>query len=141
MTRMMRKIAAVLAGLLVGGVLIAVIEQIGSLLHPLPAGVDYTDREALRAHVEGAPLTAMLAVLAAYCIGPFFGGFLAGRIGQGLLAPLIVGIFFTVGGIANLIAVPGHPIWFAVVSLAVYIPAALLGGRLGMPKDQASGGR
>jgi hypothetical protein len=58
--------------------------------------------------------------------GAFVAMFVSGR--RSLVPPLIVGAFFTLGGIMNL-SLP-HPSWFAFVDLPLYLVLALAAGRL-----------
>ena len=51
-----------------------------------------------------------------------------------------IGAVFLVFGAINLKMIP-HPLWFAIIDLAIYLPAAWLGGRLakrGEPKHELS---
>ena len=46
------------------------------------------------------------------------------------LAAVILGILWTCGGITMLVMLPS-PLWFAIADLLLYVPAALLGVKLG----------
>ena len=48
---------------------------------------------------------------------------------RSLVTPVIVGVFFTVGGIMNLSSIP-HPGWFPFVDLPVYLVLAVAGGMM-----------
>jgi hypothetical protein len=52
---------------------------------------------------------------------------IAGR--RSLLPPLIVGVFFTVCSVLNLMSIP-HPTWFAFADLPIYLVLAYAAGRL-----------
>lgn len=68
-------------------------------------------------------------------------GTLAGAVVAGLIAAsykmkfaLGIGVFFLIGGIANVFMLPA-PAWFVVADLALaYIPMGWLGGKLAMRK-------
>ena len=85
-----RSVLAVLAGAIVAGVLIAIVEAISSAIFPLPPGLDIHDHAAMRQHIDTLPLGAFLLVLAAWAIGSFGGSWVAariasrGRLGHGL---------------------------------------------------------
>ncbi len=125
-----RKILATLAG---GGttmVLMMAIQGLSILFHPMPEGLDPSNREALADWVKTLPPTAFLMVLASYAVGCLAGGWVAARVAHGAKVPsLVVGGLFTIAGFANLAAIP-HPLWFAVVSSLTYLPSAWLGATL-----------
>lgn len=137
---MVRKVLGAVAGLAVGCVMIFLVQLISMMIHPM-APIAEGDKEALRRHVENAPLSAMLVVLASHAIGPMCGGATAARIGRAWTPVAIVGVFFELVGVYTITQIPGHPLWFSVASLSTFLPAALIGGMLAMPKAKASGGR
>jgi hypothetical protein len=131
-----RSIVGVFAGLVVCVILIGVIEYAACAVHPAPKGFDFSDREQLRAHVENAPLSALLLVLAAYAVGTFVGAYMAARVaGRAPLvhAAIVVAPFF-VGSVMNLRAMPWLPVWFAVVNLVMFAPIAWLAAWLARPR-------
>lgn len=108
--------------------------QFGSqLMYPMPAELDPGDPEQLRQWVSTLPIGAFLFVLASHFAGTFAAGLACQLVARQPwpLGALIVGTFFTLGGILNLIAIP-HPTWFAIVDLMLFFPAAWLGMRLGL---------
>ncbi|MCI0691234.1 hypothetical protein L0337_04405 [candidate division KSB1 bacterium] len=127
-----RKILAVVGGIVVGGIVVFVVEWISSLIYPLPAGLDMADKEAMKAYVAALPIGALLFVLLAYVLGGLTGGWLAAKIARDsqIRLSLIVGGVLLLFGIINLVTIP-HPLWFAVLSVLVFLPAAYLGGKLG----------
>ena len=127
-----RKILAVVGGVILGGVVVFVVEWISSKVYPLPPGLDLNNREAMKAYVAALPIGALLFVLLAYVLGSLAGGWLAAKIARDsrLHLPLTVGGVLLFFGIINLVTIP-HPLWFAMVSILVFLPAAYLGGRLG----------
>ncbi len=48
---------------------------------------------------------------------------------RSLVPPVVVGAFFTLGGIMNLASIP-HPAWFPYADLPVYLVLALVAGLL-----------
>jgi hypothetical protein len=131
MGQIVRSVLGVLAGILLGMVLMMGIEFVGHLLYPLPPGVDASDFEALKALLPTLPVGALLLVLLGWTVAPLAGGFAAAWVAR--RAPvahaLVVGLFFLAGGIAMLVMMP-HPLWFAVAGVAVFLPAAYAGSRL-----------
>jgi len=128
-----RKILAVVAGVILAGIVTYAVQAIGHQVYPPPEGLDMKNMEAMKAYVATLPMGALLFVLLAYILGSFAGGWLAAKIARTsqIHLPLTVGgvqLFF---GIINLVMIP-HPIWFAIASVIVFLPAAYLGGKLGV---------
>lgn len=136
----MKNILSVIAGLITGFLVIMLIEFIGHKMYPLPPGFDLSlaDRETKGLLMEIMPSGAFMMLLLAYTLGSFSGGVVSSVISKKIRQPLIVGGALTLGGIANLIMIP-HPVWFAIVSLLVYVPFALAGGKLGQMLNQVPG--
>jgi hypothetical protein len=131
---MIRSILAVVIGIVAGSAFNMAIVTASNAAYPLPEGVDRNDFEAVRAHVEthGMATGALLMVLIAHAGGSFVSGFACGLIARRswYLAAVGMGILWTCGGVVMLILLPA-PTWFAVADVVLYIPAALLGVRLG----------
>jgi hypothetical protein len=129
---MLRSVGAVVAGVILGGGVVFAVELLGGMLFPMPPGLDLNDPQALAVAMANAPLGALLFVLLAWAAGSLAGGWLAARLAG--RAPhwhaLIVGVLLLIAGIINLATLP-HPLWFQVVSVLVFLPAAWLGGALG----------
>lgn len=127
----MKKILSVIAGFIAGYLVIMLIEYINHKMYPLPPGFDLSlaDRETKGFFMEMMPAGAFMMLLLAYTLGSFSGGIVSFVISENIQQPLIVGGALTIGGIANMLMVP-HPVWFAIVSLLVYLPFAFAGGKL-----------
>lgn len=128
-----RKILAVVAGVILAGIVVYAVEAIGHQVYPPPAGLDMKNMEAMKNYVATLPMGALLFVLLAYVLGSFAGGWLAAKIARSsqIHVPLTVGgvqLFF---GLINLLMIP-HPLWFAIAAVIVFLPAAFLGGKLGV---------
>ena len=138
---MIRKIFAVILGIIAGGVFNMALINVSNVVYPLPEGVDPNDFESFRAHVEanGLPTGALLIVLMAHAGGSFVGGAAVGLIAMRpwYVAAAIIGVLWMCGGIAMLIMLPA-PIWFAIADIVLYVPAALLGVKLGGTLTQPS---
>lgn len=133
MKSVVRSIVAVVLGFAVASAVMLVVETInGKILYPelgqLEAGM--TDPEQSRALLATAPAGAFLVVLIGWALGSFCGGFVATWIGKQprYRHALILGVLLTFAGIANNLMVP-PPLWFWVVGLLVFIPAACAGAR------------
>lgn len=125
-----RSMLGVVAGVIVGGLVIMAIEALNSVLFPLPAGVDIADRQALSAAIADAGPHVLIGVLVAWALGTFIGAWVAVRIGARgpRLHAVLVGLILLALAVVNMLAIP-HPTWFWIVGVLLFIPAALLGAR------------
>ncbi|QDU94435.1 hypothetical protein [Lignipirellula cremea] len=131
---LLRKILAVVLGIIAGSAFNMAIVTLSHVAFPLPKGVDPNDMEAFQAHVaaHGLPLGALLMVLLAHAGGSLASGFVCGLVaGRPWYAAAVgLGILWLCGGVAMLLVLPA-PLWFAVADVVLYVPAALLGVFLG----------
>lgn len=127
----MRTILAIVVGVVLGGLVVAMVEAVAHQVYPPPPGVDLSDPEVAREVLASAPIGALLMVAAAWALGSLAGGWVSARIcNPHRLAPaLIAGGILMAFGLLNLLVLP-HPLWFWPVGLIVFIPAAYLGGKL-----------
>ena len=134
MRPILRSTLAVIAGFVVASMLMMLVEFLnGQVLHPElgRAAAGMTDREAIRALLSAAPVTAFLVVLAGWMLGAFAGGWVAARLAPRatLRHGLVLGVILTLAGIANNLMIP-PPLWFWVAGLVVFVPAAYAGASL-----------
>jgi hypothetical protein len=129
---MLRRVLATIAGIVAGGIVIMLVEMLSHRIYPPPPGIDVNNPEALKALMASAPPGALAAVVIAWALGSFAGGWTAAAIGKHLIPALIVGAVLMIGGVANMMMIP-HPIWMWVAGLIVFLPGAFLGGKLGAP--------
>lgn len=119
-----RKIGAVLAGALVVGVVVFLLQWIGSRLYPLPPGLDPMDpanRDAFVAHLARMPPIGWALAFGSELLGAFLGAWTAGRIAgshRAWFAGGIVGLA-VMGSFVNWIAFP-HPGWFIAGQVVGY---------------------
>ena len=131
---MIRKVAAIAAGILIVGLVVMTLQWVGSMLYPLPEGVDPmdpADRDAFLAHVSSMPLASWGLAFVSEVLGAFLGALAAGRIAQThptRFAGVIVGVAL-LGSIMNWMSFP-HPVWFIVGQLVAYLAAFMLASRL-----------
>lgn len=126
-----RNVLAVLAGVVVAVILIALVEAVGHLVYPLPEGIDPNDSESLKAAMSRIPAGAMAFVLFAWAVGTLAGGWVATRIAAKgtVLHAMIVGVILMAVGALNMLMIP-HPLWFWIVGLLLFLPAAYAGARM-----------
>lgn len=131
MSSILRGILAVLAGIIVGIAFNLALVSVGGALLPPPEGVDITDMESIRASLDQFGPQYFIFPLIAHAFGTLVGAAVAALIAptRKLWFGLGIGLFFLIGGIANIMMVPS-PTWFIIVDLIVaYIPMGWLGGR------------
>ncbi len=133
----LRVILAVVAGLVAGAIIIALI-QMFSPYQP-PADLDVNDKAKLAEWVKTLPLSAFFIVLLSYFLGAVLGGWLTNLIAlpTRYRPALVTGFGLFVFGVMNLVAIP-HPTWFAIVSSLMYFVGAWAGGRLIGGADKTS---
>ena len=129
---MIRKISAVVLGVVTAVILIIVIEALGHAVYPPPGGLEITNTEAMRDYVMGLPIAALLFVMAAWLVAALVGGLLACFIAREkpLVYSAIVGGLVLLGTIINLISIP-HPLWFSTISIVAIIATIFVTSRLG----------
>jgi hypothetical protein len=136
MNPIIRNILAVVAGLVVGGVVnMGIVEISGSIIPP-PKGADITTMEGLKASLHLFQPINFLFPFLAHALGTLVGAGLAAFIAVNHKMKFALGIggFFMIGGILNIVMLPS-PLWYTVVDLVgAYIPMAYLGGRLALKK-------
>lgn len=125
---------AVVAGILVGGLVNMGLIMVSGRIIPPPPGADLTTYEGLQASMPLMQPKHFLMPFLAHALGTLVGAFVASRIAAShqLTFAMVVGTFFLVGGIINVTMLPS-PAWFSVVDLVgAYIPMAWIGWRLQM---------
>jgi hypothetical protein len=139
---MLRLVVAILAALVVGFVVITAVQILGTVVFPLPDGVDpmSTSDMAELGEAGGIPIGAMIFVLVAYVVGSVTGAVIAGLITRekAVLGALIFGGILTVLGVINFVNVPS-PVWFSVITFVCFVPPAYLVGRLMQRKTPTVG--
>lgn len=137
-TRAVMNILAVAVGAVIAGLVVMLVQSIGHQVYGAVSEADMQDPEAMAELVASMPAGALWFVVASYAAGSFVGGLVAAFIGRSvqLRLALMVGVLFLIAGIMNLVAIP-HPLWFSIVSLLVFLPAAWLGGRIGAGRGTA----
>lgn len=118
---MVRKILAVIAGLLATAAMVALVQQLGHYLYPMPPGSDPNDVEAVKEYVENAPFMALFFVIISYAAGALTGGFTATKIAKdSSRAPAFIsGALFALVSIYMMLTIPS-PFWFWILGIAVW---------------------
>lgn len=133
MKTIFRNVVAVVAGLVVGGLVNMALVVAGTQLVPAPAGVDLRDAKSLAAGIHLLAPRHFLFPFLAHGLGTLAGALathLAAATRRSALA-CVIGVAFLAGGIAATFMIPA-PAWFIVLDLLLaYLPMAWLGARLG----------
>lgn len=130
---MVRNILAVIAGLVVGGVVNMGLVMLSPVVIPPPGGADTTTVEGLNASIHLFETKHFIFPFLAHALGTLIGALVAALISNSgkLLVAMIVGVMFLIGGISAAWMIPA-PLWFEAADiLLAYIPMALIGARLG----------
>lgn len=127
-----KNIAAGVAGVVIAGILVWLVEMLGHSIYPPPPGLDFADAEAMRTYVATLPVGAFLFVGGAWFIATLCGTFVACKIGTAkpLTFAVVVGGLMLIATAANLVMIP-HPVWFSILGVAGIVIAAWLGMTLG----------
>jgi len=133
MNPIVRNIIAVVAGLILGGVVNMGIITISGSIIPPPEGADVTTPEGLKASIHLFEPKHFLMPFLAHALGTFVGALVAALIAANrkMLFAIVIGLFNLTGGIVAVTMIPA-PMWFNITDLVLaYIPMAVAGGKLG----------
>ena len=130
-----RSILAVLVGLVAASLAVLLVETASHWMLPPPPGMDVTSRESMATAMQNLPLASLLAVLIAWAVGSFIGGWVAASIARThqTRCAIIVAVLIILSGIANMLMIP-HPIWIWLGGILLPIPCGLAGARLAPAK-------
>ena len=127
----MKSLISIVAGIVVGVVVLSTVQGIGNLLLSSMTGIEAISAEGAAALLTVRPTESLLVVVVAYLLGPFAGGFVAAS-----LAPdrrhhhaAAVGGFQLILGVVAISLFP-HPAWFWIATFVTFVPAALAGASL-----------
>ena len=123
----LRRIGAVLLGLVIAVAIVQMAELGVHQVYPPPAHMK--DMNAVKAYVASMPMPPMLLVLAGWLIGTLLGTWTTAKVGRSAIPAYILGAVLLCGGIANAFIVP-QPIWFSIASFVIFIVATLIAVRL-----------
>jgi hypothetical protein len=137
-----RRVLAVVVGLLVAGGLLAAIQSINGLMYPMPDDVTWGIGEGFRKYIKSLPFIGNLVVLASYLLATFVGSWLAALIAgetPSLFAASIAGLMLLVSAY-HLYTSDMLP-WYLYVALLGIPAMAVIAGNLvpqraAAPKDK-----
>lgn len=128
---MVKSIMAVVAGILAGSIMVALVESLGHAVFPLPEGLqaDLNNPAAIKELMDSVPLGSKVAVLVAWALGALVSGMVAMAISGKRTSARATGIFLLVAVILNLMMIP-HPLWMMAIGVLLPVPASLAGSEL-----------
>ena len=128
-----RKILAVVVAMIVAIAIMMIVEMANSMVIMPPSDAVMKDPAALREFMANGPVKAYVIVLIGYLLASFAGGFIVTKMSRrespGMTLPIIIGVLLELGMVANILMLPGQPIWFVVAGFLTFIPLSLLGHR------------
>ncbi len=131
----LKNVLAVAAGIIAGGILNMFIINMSSSIIPPPADADITTMEGLKNTMHLFEPKHFIMPFLAHALGSLLGAYIAVRLAarNHLMMAVVVGSFFLIGGIANVMMLPS-PLWYSILDIVVaYLPMAYLGYLLGRP--------
>ncbi len=136
---MLKNIVAGIAGVIIAGLLVWLVELLGHTVYPPPTNLNFADPDAMSAYIDALPIGALLFVAAAWFIATLGGTVAACKIGDAkpMIFASVVGGLMLLGTLFNLMTIP-HPVWFSILGVAGIAVGAWLGMTLGAA---AAGGR
>jgi len=132
---MLRRILAIVAGLVAAMAVIFAIEAVGRVLFPLPSGIVLTDPQSMREQADMIPVGALASTLVAWTVGALAGAYSVGRLigtGGASLAYVAGGVVLVWAAIMTM-RMP-HPIWFVAATPILIVGATILGAWPSRPR-------
>src|SRR5512145_440985 len=87
----MRNFLSVAGGVIAGAIIVALVEWVGHRMYAPPAGMDFSDPDAVRAMMKDIPRGALAMVLVAWALGAFVGGWVAAHFAKSFPAHISAG--------------------------------------------------
>lgn len=137
MNSTVKNILAIVLGLVIGSIVNMGLITISGSIIPPPNGVDNTTMEGLKESMHLFQPKHFIFPFLAHALGTLVGAILAAKIAASrkITFALIIGVFFLIGGIANVIMLPS-PTWFSILDIVgAYIPMAWIGGKIAIGKE------
>ena len=127
----MKSLIAVVAGIVVGVVVLSLAEQIGQALLQMLMGIEPNTAQGAAALGTVRPTESLAVVVAACFLGPLAGGYVAARLAPSkpLAHAAAVGAFQMILGVIGLVFFP-QPTWFAFAVVLAFVLGPVVGARL-----------
>lgn len=128
--RFVRNILGILLGVFIGGLVnMALLNGLMYLIPP-PEGYILGNIDSLKEFIGTFEFKHFIPPFLAHALRTFVGAFVATKIvfDKTIVFPLIVGLFFFIGGITMVYELKETPLWFSIVDLCfAYFPMVLMG--------------
>ncbi len=135
--KILRQIGATIAGMLAGGISVAIVQLISSFLYPMPEGVDPSKTSSeFTEWIQTLPVGAFLIVVASWATGCFVGA-MVGRFvaaDRSTIPGMLAWAFLTAATIFDLFSI-SHPLWVWFAGISVCLVFGLLGLVFAAPKE------
>jgi len=136
--KIVRNIAAVLLGIIIGSIVNMSIIKLGSLLVAVPEGVNPEDFESIKRHFHLYEPKHFIVPILAHGIGTLCGAFVATKIAlsRKKMFAIIIGLWFLLGGSMMVYLLPNQPQWVIICDLVLaYLPMSWVGYMIADKKD------
>ena len=133
MPNILRNVLAVIAGLVVGGIVNMILITISPMIVPPPAGVDLNNPESISSAIHLFEPRHFIMPFLAHALGTLAGALTAYLIAASYKARFAyaIGVLFLCGGVAASFMIPA-PAWYIALDLLVaYLPMAWLATQIG----------
>lgn len=129
-----RMILGIVAGVVVGGLVVFLVESAGHAMFPPPVGTDLSNPEAMKTLIASLPAGAIVMLLLGWFLGALAGAVTAKVIAKREMAAWIVGVIFVALTASNFIYIP-HPVWMMAAGVALPLLAAWIVTRMRRSAD------
>jgi len=124
----MQSLISIVAGIIVGLITLALTERAGNMVLASTMGIEPMTAQGAASLGIVRPAASLLVIVAAYGIGSFAGGWIAGRLAPARrpVHAVVVGACLMALGVVAVSLFP-QPTWFRIATFATFLPAALAG--------------
>lgn len=129
-----RMILGIVAGVVVGGLVVFLVESAGHAMFPPPVGTDLSNPEAMKTLIVSLPAGGIVMLLLGWFLGALAGAVTAKVIAKREMAAWIVGVIFVALTASNFIYIP-HPVWMMAAGVALPLLAAWIATRMRRSTD------
>ncbi|MFA5965921.1 MAG: hypothetical protein WC804_18040 [Sphingomonas sp.] len=126
---MIRKILGVVAGIVIGYMIILAADALNQWLYPIPVDLDPSDDAAMSAYAFALPLPVRLIYVGGWFIGTFCGAWLSMRISDWRYGGWIIALLVIADGVLRNLQF-AEPLWMEVAAILAPLLGAWLGARL-----------